>query len=151
MRIINKIDTFKDNVLFHRPQKKRLWHWTGSRTASSAINWLDKRIDGTGTIGYHFIIDKNGYIYMLADPHKSFMQSSGLGKTFDSTIIAIAFAILDETDDITKEQYESAKYLINKTNKEFHILGDIHHAQINSHKIDFPKWLWKDIQKELNI
>ena len=59
--------------------------------------------------------------------------------------------MLDETDDITKEQYESAKYLVDKTNKEFHILGDIHHAAINSHKIDFPEWLWKDIKEELNI
>ena len=108
MRIIDKTAQFKDNIYIYKTRRRILWHWTGSRAAQSAINWLDQRIGGKGTVGYNYIIDKNGYIYMLVDPHKGFMQSSGLGKTYDELTIAIAFAMLDETDDLTEEQIESS-------------------------------------------
>lgn len=151
MKIIDKSKQFKDNVYTYKSRRRILWHWTGGVNASGAIDYLDSRHNGKGTVGYNYIIDKNGYVYMLVDPYKGFMQSSGLGKTYDETVIAIAFAMLDESDDITKQQIESGRYLLNKLNQEFEIFENIHHAAINPHKVDFPNWLWEEIKEKLDI
>ncbi len=151
MRIIDVTNRFKDNVLSHKIHRRRLWHWTGGDTANGAIEHLDNRMGGKGTVGYHYIIDKDGTIFILANPHTDFMQSSGLGEAYDERAIAIAFVMKDETQDITDEQIYSAKYLIKKTDEDFHITDDVHHARINRNKKDFPQWLWEDLKIKLKI
>ena len=76
MNITDITDRFRDNA--QKVSKKVIWHWTASNTAKSAIDWLDQRADGKGSVGYNYIIDKNGDVYMLGNPKNTWFHNTGL-------------------------------------------------------------------------
>ena len=147
MKVVDLTKQFKDNSITHRVRRRRLWHWTGGHSANGAITHLDRRFNGKGTVGYNYIIGKDGTLYMLVNPRYGYMQSSGLGHKYDKDTIAIAFVMFDETSKFTKEQIKTARELIAITNKSFHIFEDTHHAHVKHTKRDFPKQMWNALKK----
>ena len=123
--------------------KRILLHWTASQTARSAMDWLDTRLEGKGTVGYNYIIEKNGMTFRLI-PDTSFFHNSGLGKKYDSDTISIAFVSMSEYP--TLEQIRALVQLITKLQKKFDIFEIRHHAGINNHKQDFPKDYWERLK-----
>jgi N-acetyl-anhydromuramyl-L-alanine amidase AmpD len=151
--IYNVIDItkrFNDNSISNKKEIIGVFHWTGGHDAEGAIEWLDERKGGVGSVGYNYIIDRNGLIYMLAKPGSRWMHNTGLGTHFDESTISIAFAALDENDTFTDEQIESAKILIEDLQEMFDIKWT-HHAKLNSHKRDFPDWFWNKLVIKLDI
>ena len=147
MKIINIEERFKDNA--HKVRKKVIWHWTGSSTAKSAIDWLDQRNNGEGTVAYNYIIDKNGDTYMLGNPKNTFFHNSGLGTSYDKDTISISLVSRGKKDSFTEAQIESSKRLYSILKGLYKIELMTHHADINEHKQDFPKHIWKDFKSKL--
>ena len=149
-KIIDITEKFNDNSISNKREIVGVFHWTGGHRANGAIDWLNKRRDGKGSVGYNYIIDRDGLVYMLAKPGSRWMHNTGLGTHFDENTISISFAALDENDSFTEDQIESGKMLI----KELHKMFDVkwtHHAKLNSHKQDFPEWFWEGLVIKLEI
>jgi hypothetical protein len=145
MEFIDLSKMFIDNVNVHRPQKKIVYHWTGSKTAKSAYNWLNERNEGKGSVAYNYIIDKDGKIYILCDPFKGWFHNTGLGSNYDRNTISVALVSMGANDPITSKQIFSASLLNVKLNKEFHITEITHHRHLNRKKQDFPAKQWKEL------
>ena len=149
MKIIDISDKFNDNSI--RIKKKIVFHWTGGSTAKGAIDWLNKRSGGKGSVGYNYIIDKDGSIYMLADPRTRWMHNTGLGTKYDEDTIPIALASKDENDRFTDRQVMASKSLVEKLDKWFWITETTHHAALNSKKVDFPEYIWAEFAQQVLI
>lgn len=147
MNIIDITEQFKDNA--HRISKKIIWHWTASNTAKSAIDWLDQRNNGEGSVAYNYIIDKNGDVYMLGNPKNTFFHNSGLGTPYDKDTISISLVSRGKKDLFTDEQIESSKRLYSILKCLYKIELNTHHASINSKKQDFPEHIWKEFKKAI--
>ena len=148
MHIINLENQFKDNA--HKISKKIIWHWTGSNTAKSAIDWLDQRHEGKGSIAYNYIIDKNGDVYMLGNPNNTFFHNTGLGTEYDKDTISISLVSRGKKDPFTDEQIESSKRLYTILKCLYKIELNTHHAAINSNKSDYPDYIWKEFKSKLS-
>ena len=151
MMITNITQRFLDNALNNKANRIIVFHWTGSHTAKSAIDWLDQRNEGNGSVGYNFIIDKDGVVYMLADPLTHWMHNTGLGTNFDEKTISISLASFGMSDPFTDKQIESSKGLVQFLEKRFNIIKTTHHAHLNKNKQDFPKELWDSFSKKILI
>ena len=147
MKLIDITEQFKDNS--HRVEKGIVWHWTASKTAKSAIDWLDQRENGEGSVAYNYIIDKNGDVYMLGNPNYAWFHNTGLGSAYDKDIISISFVSMGREDLFTDEQINSAKHLYSILNDEYKITLNTHHASLNSHKQDFPEKMWIELKEQL--
>ncbi len=147
MHIIDITERFKDNA--HKVRKKIIWHWTASSTAKSAIDWLDQRNNGEGSVAYNYIIDKNGDVYMLGNPKNTFFHNSGLGTEYDKDTVPIALVSKGKKDPFTEAQLESCKQLYSILKGLYRIELNTHHASINSHKQDFPEHIWKKFRKQI--
>ncbi len=147
MHIIDITERFKDNA--HRISKKIIWHWTASNTAKSAIDWLDQRNNGEGSVAYNYIIDKNGDVYMLGNPKNTFFHNSGLGTLYDKDTISISLVSRGKKDNFTDEQIVSSKQLYSVLKCLYKIELNTHHASINSNKSDFPDHIWKEFNKQI--
>jgi len=147
MKIIDITDKFNDNSC--KIKKKIVFHWTGGSTAKGAINWLNERNEGHGSVGYNYIIDKSGDIYMLANPKVRWMHNTGTGTINDKNIVSISLVAKDEHDKITEAQIKSSKSLVKKLNDLFWITEITHHAALNSQKQDFPEYIWRELEQRI--
>jgi len=147
MNIIDISDRFKDNA--QKVSKKVIWHWTASNTAKSAIDWLDQRAGGEGTVAYNYIIDKNGDVYMLGNPKNTFFHNTGLGTEYDKDTISISLVCRGKKDSFTDAQIESSKRLYSVLKCLYEIELNTHHAAINSNKSDFPNKTWKKFKEQI--
>jgi len=147
MKLIDITNRFKDNS--HQVEKGIIWHWTASSTAKSAINWLDERNNGEGSVAYNYIIDKNGDVYMLGNPNYAWFHNSGLGSEYDKDIISISLVSMGREDLFTDEQIESSRQLYSILSEEYKITLNTHHASINEHKQDFPETLWVEFKEKI--
>ncbi|MDY0174364.1 MAG: peptidoglycan recognition family protein [Bacteroidales bacterium] len=145
MKIIDITGRFLDNSLRRNSIEdlRIVFHWTASSTAKSAIDWLDTRLGGKGTVGYNYIIDRDGTIYVLADPGERWMHNSGLGANYDQNTISISLVMKDETDPVSQNQEYASRQLLLDLNSKFEIKEITHHAHINRNKRDFPEKLWE--------
>lgn len=140
---------FKNNVICRRKQVVLVFHWTASETALSAINWLADRLDGRGTVGYNYIIDRDGTVYMLGDPRYVWFHNTGLGSRYDSNTVSVAFVMRDESQPVTERQIASGKELVKNIDDMFKVINVTHHAALNSSKRDFPEVMAKDLMMRL--
>ena len=149
MKVHDKKQMFKDNC---QPVRKTIvLHWTGSETAESAINWLNERKNGEGSVGYNYIIDRNGDLYILADPGESWFHNTGLGTAFDKDTISIALVSTGKEPVITFYQIARLQQWIYMLQEDFEIIEITHHAALNSKKPDFPEKIWEQIKEELEL
>jgi len=146
MLTIDISHSFTDNALVIKRKMRILLHWTGGTTAEGAINWLDKRLGGNGTVGYCNIIDED-VNYVLYDPRIMFMQSSGLGKRYDAETIPIAF--VSKGAYPSKTTIDSLKEVIADYKDRFGIFEITHHRHVNKNKPDFPDDFWDRLKKDL--
>ena len=149
MRLFDRTYQFMDNAIAEKQKKTVVFHWTGSKLAESAINWLNNRLDGKGSVGYNYIIAENGDIFMLANPCSRWMHNTGLGTNFDKQTISIAFAAIN-ADGINKKQLKAAKELVVHLRHDFECTYT-HHAALNDKKPDFPKDFWEKVKNYLEI
>ena len=148
MEIRDISERFLDNA--NKYKKRIVLHWTASNTAKIAIEWLDMRKNGKGTVGYNYIIEKDGVVYMLADPAERWMHNTGLGGRYDMNVIAISF--VNKGDGIfTEEQYRACRELIEKLKEKYEITMITHHHKIYKKKPDFPERIWEKVKDELGI
>lgn len=144
--IIDLTTRFKDNAICNKKEVTVVFHWTGG-SAKSAIDWLDNRLNGKGTVGYNYIISGHK-LYILADPKTHYMNHSGLGDKYDRDSISIAFCY---TSYPTDEELKVAKNLLEDIKEWFTVKEYTHHAAINSKKVDFPADYWEHLKKDLGI
>ena len=147
MNITDISDRFKDNA--QKVSKRVIWHWTASDTAKSAIDWLDQRNNGEGSVAYNYIIDKNGDVYMLGNPKNTWFHNTGLGSEYDKDTISISLVCRGKKDSFTEAQIESSKRLYSVLKCLYQIEINTHHASINLHKQDFPDKTWVDFKKKI--
>ena len=146
MHIINIEERFKDNA--HKVRKKVIWHWTGSSTAKSAIDWLDQRNNGEGTVAYCYIIEGKD-VYMLGNPNNTWFHNTGLGSEYDKDTIPIAIVSRGKKDKFPQDSIDSAKKLYSILKGLFEIYDNTHHASINKNKQDFPEHIWKEFKSKI--
>ena len=147
MNIIDITNQFKDNS--QKVQKKIIFHWTASSTAKSAIDWLDQRANGEGSVGYNYIIDKDGSIYMLGNPEQRWFHNTGLGISFDKDTISISLVSRGKKDLFTDKQIANVRHLISILKNLYRIVEINHHAALNKNKPDFPEYIWKEFKKQV--
>lgn len=149
MNIIDITRRFEDNSLNSKVDKTIVYHWTGGLTAASAINWLDQRKGGKGSVGYNYIIGKDGRIFMLANPHTRFMHNTGKGTNFDKRTISISLASNGENDPFTDKQIKACRDLRKHLQERFSIIREYCHRELNKKKPDFPDYIWEDFKKKV--
>ena len=145
MKIKDITKRFNDNS--RKVRKKLVFHWTGGSTAEGAIEWLDKRLNGKGSVGYNYIIDDKT-IYLLAHPSTRWMYNTGRGTTFDSDTISVSF-VGSKDGDITHDKLVLAKELVDELRRTFDIYAIHHHAELSNKKQDFPSDTWRRIKRYL--
>ena len=150
MKMIDISGRFADNAICEKEHRIGVFHWTGGPTAEGAIEWLDKRKGGKGSVGYNYVIDRDGTVFILADPRTSWMHNSGLGTAYDRHTVSISFAAKNAAHGITEEQTRAAHSLVVLLESWFDISWT-HHAAINSHKQDFPAEMWEELKPKLGI
>jgi hypothetical protein len=151
MKVIDITSRFMDNAIAEKEHRNAVWHWTGGGTAQGAIDWLDKRLEGKGSVGYNYIIGRDGNVYMLADPRTHYMHNTGSHSTIPSKgTVSISFACRNAEHGITEAQIAAARDLVKQLNDWF-VLKHYHHAQVNSTKIDFPSDMWESLKKQIGI
>lgn len=164
MKIKDITERFKDNSYPRHLFEACVLHWTASGSAKSAIDWLDQRLNGEGTVAYNFVIDRDGTIYMLVDPLKAWVYHSGTGAAFDKKSISVAFVswgIQDQKksgtlwvpykdgylQELTQEQIEAFAELYGLLTE---IFGDVpltHHAAINKNKFDLTDSMFDEVKR----
>jgi N-acetyl-anhydromuramyl-L-alanine amidase AmpD len=168
-KVANLYKEFKDNSY---PRFKRIvLHWTASGTAESAINWLNQRLQGKGTVVYNYIIDRDGTVFELVDPFTRWAYHTGLGAPYDSQSIGIALVSWGVQDqersgsgwvffknrylqNYTSEQKESLKALLDTLHDSGLPTDEMeltHHAAINPHKPDMPESMFNELVFDLGI
>ncbi len=145
----DKTEMFSDNS--RKVQKIIVLHWTGSNTAKSAINWLNERKNGKGSVGYNYIIDRNGDMYILGDPGERWFHNTGIGTHFDKDTISIAFVSMGTEPVFTPEQIKTLKDWIEQLRADFDITQIRHHASLNLKKPDFPDHVWEGLKEALEL
>ena len=166
MKIKDISERFLDNSYPRMSIAACVLHWTGSPTAKRAIDWLDQRLNGEGTVAYNYIIDRDGIVYMLVDPMKAWVYHSGLGSKYDQKTISVAFVswgIQSEKksgtlwvpyggsylQELTQEQIDAFAELYGQLTV---IFGDIpltHHAAINPHKVDLTESMFEMVMRRI--
>lgn len=148
MRIKDITEYFKDNAIKHK--RTVVFHWTATETAKEAVEWLKTRLNGKGTVGYNYIIEKSGDILMLANPCNAWMHNSARGTDFDKNTISISFVNIGD-GKFTKDQFVAATELINNLEKQFDITEITNHHILYSPKPDFPDDIWEKLKIKLKI
>lgn len=149
MKIVDKTKMFLDNAQRRTaPNYTLVVHWTGGSTASGAIEHLNKRAGGEGSVGYNAIIDKDGTVYLLADPRTHWMHNTGKGTSFDRKTISVSFVALPK-DKITVEQIRSFRKYKMELEEWCNISVVNCHKELNPNKPDFPAAQWEELYKEL--
>ncbi len=127
-------------------QKRKVrvvFHWTASGSAAGTIDWLTQRADGFGSVGYNYIIEKNGDVYFLADPRDRWFHNTGRGTAYDSHTVSIAFVMRDGSEEMTEEQlHAAAQLMVGELDDWFDFATVTHHAAVNNNKQDFPEEIW---------
>lgn len=147
MNIIDITNQFEDNS--QKVQKKIVFHWTGGSTAQGTIDWLDQRKNGKGSVGYNYIVCKNGEIYMLGNPSYRWFHNTGIGSDFDKETISISLVSRGKKDKFTDEQIQAVRHLLPILKNLYRIVDITHHAALNKNKYDFPEYVWKDFKKKI--
>ena len=148
MQIKDVTDTFLDNIVKHK--RTVVFHWTATNTAKEAIDYLKARLNGKGTVGYNYVVEKNGDIFMLANPCNAWMHNSAKGTEFDKNTISISFANIGD-GNFTERQTNATVELINNLQKQFDIVTFTNHHILYPSKPDFPDDVWEKLKIELKI
>jgi len=145
--LIDITEQFIDNVILKKPEIILVGHWTGGSTASGAIQHLDTRNDvdgdgiGDGSVGYNFITNRAGVVYLLAE-WPNFMHNTGKGTRYDQHTIAYSVVMTGPDDMFTELEAKAVAAIIYEIKKRFTIKKHVCHAMLNDHKIDFPQSMW---------
>ncbi len=148
MKIIDISNQFENNFIKHK--RVIVFHWTATKTAQEAIDFLKLRLNGKGTVGYNYIIEKNGDIYMLANPCNAWMHNSARGTDFDKNTISISFVNIGD-GSFTEKQYSAAKELFVFLKNSYQIEKVTNHHLLYPSKADFPLDVWKKVKVKLGI
>ena len=147
MKIIDVTKEFEKNFIRHK--RTVVFHWTAIGTAKEAMDYLKKRLNGKGTVGYNYIIEKNGDVYMLANPCYAWMHNSAMGTDFDKNTISISF-VNTGSEDFTQEQIISAKQLLHHIKTNFDVTDITNHHKLYEKKSDFPDDVWEELLKKID-
>ncbi len=148
MKIIDITSEFENN--FIKIEKTLVFHWTATNTAEEAIKYLKNRLNGKGTVGYNYIVEKNGDIFMLADPCNAWMHNSAMGTDYDKNTISISLVNIGD-GNFEENQLIATKNLIDHLKKNYKIVEITNHHKLYPKKIDFPDDVWEKFLKFMNI
>ena len=148
MQIKDITNIFPDNAIKHK--RTVVFHWTATDTAKAAVDYLKNRLNGKGTVGYNYIIEKNGDIFMLANPCNAWMHNSAQGTEFDKNTISISFVNIGD-GNFTEQQTNVAFELVNNLKEQFNIVAFTNHHILYPPKPDFPDDVWEKLKTKLKI
>jgi hypothetical protein len=135
---------------FSGNSKKRkirvIFHYTTSDNAEESINWLSKRCNGKGSVGYNCIIAPDE-TYLLA-PYNRWFNNTGIGSRYDKDTYSIGFTG-NGLKDITPDMLSRAKELITNLKKVYTVEEIRCHREVNINKPDFSPIEWTKILKEI--
>ena len=147
MNIINLTTDFEKNYIKHK--RIIVFHWTATKTATEAIDYLKSRLEGKGTVGYNYIIDENGDVFMLANPCNAWMHNSAMGTEFDKNTISISFVNIGD-GLFSDAQIVAAKELLSTLKKQYEIIEITNHHKLYAGKPDFPDDVWQKLLKKID-
>ena len=147
--MIDITDQFLDNARVIKKEITLVGHWTGGSTAAGAIQHLDTRRGGKGSVGYNVIINRNGVIFLLAE-YPNYMHNTGLGDSFDKNVISYSLVMTGAKDQVSKAQVKALAVWIKTLEKQYVIKKHVSHASLNKKKIDFPPKMWDKLMNDIN-